>query len=209
MNVPKKIKQKVVAYLAIYFVKLLLITLKIDKDQINFGRNLSKNGNNVIYAFWHSVMLLPGYLHKNLGIQALVSQHRDGDYVSGALSVLGFGTVRGSTTRGGARAVVSLAKSAAKGHSIIITPDGPRGPKHIAQPGIIYLARKTSFPIIPIAVKVSKYWQLPSWDRFVIPKPFASVTLTYGKPIHVLRKINNEQVQEYCSLLEEALNTVG
>ncbi|MGR3176984.1 MAG: lysophospholipid acyltransferase family protein [Candidatus Anammoxibacter sp.] len=205
MYIPDKIKQKIVKYLGAVFAIILLNTLKTDKKQINLVRNLSKNGKNVIYAFWHCNMLIPGYLLKNLGIQVLVSQHRDGEYIAGVISLLGFGTVRGSTTRGGARAMIHLTKKALKGHSIIITPDGPQGPRHIAQPGIIFLAKKTGFPIIPIAVKVSKYWKLPSWDRFIVPKPFAKVTLSLGRPIHVSRKINDEQVKQYCRVIEEEL----
>ena len=205
MRIPNNIKQRIVKYLGTVFATILLNTLKTDKKQINFARNLSKDGKNVIYAFWHCNMLMPGYLLKNLGIQVLVSQHRDGEYIAGIISLLGFGTVRGSTTRGGARAMIHLTRKALTGHSIIITPDGPQGPRHVAQPGIIVLARKTGFPIIPIATKISKRWELPSWDRFVIPKPFAKVTLSLGKPIHVSREISDEQVNKYCRTIEEEL----
>ena len=117
------------------------------------------------------------------------------------------GTVRGSTTRGGARAMIKLTKKALTGHSIAITPDGPRGPRRITQPGIVFLARKTGFPIIPIAAKISRYWELPSWDRFVVPKPFAKVTLAFGEPIHVSRNISDKQVKQYCRAIEKDLNS--
>ena len=202
----KEIKKKLVKYLGFFLLSILLRTLKIDRCQIDFGRNLSKNGNNVIYAFWHSMMLTPGYTLRNLGIHVLVSQHRDGEYLTGIMTLFGLDTVRGSSTRGGARAMISLAKVARKGHSIIITPDGPRGPRLVVQPGVIFLAKKTGFPIIPISVNISNYWELPSWDRFVLPKPFARVTLTYGEPIHVARKIEDQELQKYCTVLKNELD---
>lgn len=201
----KQIKQKILAYIGYLFLELLLPTLRIDRNQVTFIRNLSANGNNVIYAFWHSMMLVPGYNLRHMGIHALVSQHRDGGYLANVMGLFGLNYVRGSTTRGGTRAIINLIKIARKGHSIIITPDGPRGPRLVVQPGIIFLARKSGLPIIPIAIKISRYWQLPSWDRFVIPMPFAKVTFTCGEPIYIPQKISNEQSKEYCSVLENAL----
>lgn len=151
-------------------------------------------------------MIVPGYVLRNLGVHALVSQHRDGGYLADIMALFGLGTVRGSSTRGGARAMISLAKIARKGHSLMITPDGPRGPRHVAQPGAIFLAKKTGFPIIPIAVNISNYWELPSWDRFVLPKPFARITFTYGKPIHVASKIDDQELQKYCTVLKNELD---
>lgn len=206
MKILKRLNPTIPTYLGMYLVRLLLCTVRVKENQRNLGRILQKEGKHVIYAFWHSVMLVPGYHHRNLGIQILVSQHRDGEYIAKALASFGFETSRGSTTRGGARAMINLVKTALKKEkSIIITPDGPQGPRHIVQPGIIYIAKKSGFPIIPVGVKVSKYWELPSWDKFIIPKPFSQVTLHYGEPIKIPPRLNNQQFEDYRNILEQAL----
>lgn len=206
MSLGKKLLQIILPHLILNFVRVLTLTLRIDRKQRAFSRSLSKNGKNVIYAFWHSDMIVPGFMLRKLGVKVLVSQHRDGGYLADALEMAGFDTVRGSSTRGGARAMVQLTKSARKGSSVMITPDGPRGPRHIVQPGIIFLAKKTGLPIIPMSVKTSKYWQLPSWDKFVIPKPFSKLTLVFGKPIYVSPELNNDDLTGHCDILTKALN---
>lgn len=209
MSIGEKIKKKAIIVSGYYLVKLLVFIVRVKVNLNNSERNLGKNTNNVIYAFWHSVMLVPGLYLKNRGIQVLISQHRDGEYVAGALKYAGYETIRGSSTRGGARALIQLAKKVINGHSVLITPDGPRGPRQIAQPGIIFLAKKSGRPIVPISVNVSRYWQLPSWDKFIIPKPFAKVTLSFENPIYIPPKINDQELDEYCTLLENALNKRG
>lgn len=206
MRTRERIRKNVIALLGFWFVNILMRTLRTNKVQIDTGRNLCLTGNKVIYALWHSTILEVGYALRGLNLQGLVSQHRDGEYLAGAMELFGYGTVRGSTTRGGARAMIKLAGMAKKGHSIIITPDGPQGPRHVAQHGVIILAKKTGIPIIPVTAKVSRYWELPSWDRFVIPKPFAKMTITFGKPICVPSVIDETRLKEYCDILKRGLD---
>lgn len=203
----KRINPKIISFIGLLFVRLLAFTMKFDKKQIEFGRNYSKNGNNVIYAFWHAEMLMVGYSYRNLKIQALVSQHRDGGYLDEPLKSLGYQTIRGSSTRGGARAMVKLTKIVRKGHSVLITPDGPRGPRHIVQPGVIFLAKKAGIPILPVKTTISRYWRLSSWDKFIIPKPFAKFQFNYGELIHIPPDLNNQDLQKYCVILENALDS--
>ncbi len=181
-------------------------TLRFEREHVNLGRNLSKGGNKVIYAFWHSELLMLGYICRDLDIHVLVSQHRDGELLSRVIRLFGYGTVRGSSTRGGVRALINMIKMAARGKSLMLAPDGPRGPRHSVQPGIILLAKKSGLPIIPVAAKVSRSWKMPSWDKFVLPKPFAKVTMIYGKAINVPNDIDDDQMQEYCKILEKELN---
>ncbi len=164
----------------------------------------------MIYAFWHAHILVPTCVGRNLGAKVLVSQHRDGEYVAQTVRCLGNDVARGSTTRGGARALLSMIKKVKEEKvSLAITPDGPRGPRFVVQAGVITLGQKTRYPIIPVMVHHSKCWELPSWDRFCVPKPFSKVVLIYGDPIMIPPKLEKSEVEEYRVLLEKAFVKLG
>ncbi len=139
-------------------------------------------GQPVIFAFWHAKMLPLLWQHRDEGVAVLVSQHADGEIIARISEALGYRTVRGSTSRGGARALVEITRLLEQGIDVAFTPDGPRGPAHTIAPGVVYVAQRARMPIIPIAVSASRAWRLKTWDRFVIPKPFARVTIRYGDP---------------------------
>ncbi len=206
MRLKKEVKRKILSFIGLCFVRFLYYTSRIQGDQKVYMSNLIKEGNHVIFAFWHCDMLIPGYLLRHKGVHALVSQHSDGQYLANAMEMIGITTIRGSTSRGGARAMVKLAKKVRDGHAGLITPDGPRGPRCVVQPGIIFLAKKTGVPIVPVNSHVSRCWRLGSWDKFVIPKPFAKVTLKYGEQIHVPSNLGDDELAEYCDRLGKALN---
>ena len=135
----------------------------------------------------------------------LISQHSDGEYIAQVINRLGFGVVRGSTTRGGIRALKALVDKIREGCPVAITPDGPRGPRFVVQTGVIYLGKKTQLPVIPVVVGLSSYWELPSWDRFRIPKPFSRALMLYGDPIHIPPNISEEEMEHHRLKLEQIM----
>ena len=137
-----------------------------------------------IYCLWHETMLLPAHLFAHLGIHVLISQSRDGEYITRVVEGLGFRAVRGSSTRGAVKAVRELARASTQNH-LAITPDGPRGPRHAFQPGAVFLASRTGLPLVPIGCAFGSAWRASSWDRFVIPKPFSRAACHFGPPLHV------------------------
>jgi lysophospholipid acyltransferase (LPLAT)-like uncharacterized protein len=139
----------------------------------------------VIFALWHGQLLPLLYHHRNEGISILISEHGDGEIIARIAKSLGCRTVRGSTSRGAARALLGLVREIQDGHDLAITPDGPRGPAKSVAPGTVVVAQRGRAPIIPIAVSVSAGWRLKSWDRFLIPRPFATVTVGYGDAIWI------------------------
>ena len=146
---------------------------------------LRKNGSAFIFAIWHG-HLLPGlWHHRHEGVTVLISEHRDGEIVARAAESLGYGLIRGSTTRGGGRALISLVRELRAGKEIAITPDGPRGPARKFAPGALVAAQRSDAFILPVAVYASSAWRLKSWDQFMIPKLFARVTIAYGVPTKV------------------------
>lgn len=139
----------------------------------------------VLYAFWHARQLPLVFTHRGRGIVVLVSRHRDGELITRILARFGFGTARGSSTRGGEAAVLGLRTAAQAGRCIAITPDGPRGPAGEAKPGVAFLAAQLGVRVVPVATGARDAWVLRSWDRFRVPKPFARVVVVLGAPLSI------------------------
>lgn len=136
-----------------------------------------------IYALWHENFLIPIVRFGNPGVSALVSRHADGQLLGTLLRATGTGVVAGSTSKGGVAAVRELMRPGA-GH-VAVTPDGPRGPRRVVQPGVVYLASRTGLRIVPIGVGHRRPWRVNSWDSFAIPRPFSRVRCLFGLPITV------------------------
>jgi lysophospholipid acyltransferase (LPLAT)-like uncharacterized protein len=134
----------------------------------------------VVFTIWHGQMLPGLWQHRGEGVAVLISEHRDGEIIARFASGLGFRTVRGSTYRGADRALVGLVRELRAGHDVAVTPDGPRGPAGHFAPGALVAAQRAGAPIVSVAVAASRAWRLRSWDGFMIPKPFARVTVAYG-----------------------------
>lgn len=203
----KKLKFLIVGILGSWLIRLLALTIRIDDYPKGF--NEKTRTIQAIYAFWHCMMLIPAYVGRKSKIQVLISQHSDGEYIAQVIKRFGFGVIRGSTTRGGIRALKALVDKIREGRPVAITPDGPRGPRFIVQTGVIYLGKKTQLPVIPVVVGLSGYWELPSWDRFRIPKPFSRALMLYGDPIHIPPNISEEEMEHYRLLLENTMKEMA
>ena len=166
---------------------------------------IRENNGRVLYAFWHGRMLILSYSHRWQKIHVLISQHRDRELIARIIERLGFVSVRGSTTRGGTKAVFEMAKKGTSGYDVAITPDGPRGPKFKVQAGAIYIAQRSGLPILPISTSAKRRWTLSSWDGFLIPKPFSKSVIIIGEPIHVSLEATPKQLEEKRKELEESL----
>lgn len=158
-----------------------------------------------IFSLWHGHLLPLLWFHRGQGIRILVSEHRDGEIIATIAESLGYGSIRGSTTRGGERALLSLIRVLESGMEAAVTPDGPRGPPWRYQPGALVAAARARVPILPIAAHVDRAWRLRSWDRFIVPKPFATVTVAYGNPV-TLDTANARTAATQADLLEAAMN---
>lgn len=142
-------------------------------------------GIPILYAVWHGHLLAPLWHRRGQGIALLVSTHEDGGRLATAATGWGYSVVRGSSTRGGFTGLRGLLRALrGTGHGAV-TPDGPRGPARVVKPGLVAAAQHSGAAIVPVTVAASAAWQLDSWDRFVIPQPFARVRIDYGAPIAV------------------------
>lgn len=138
-----------------------------------------------VFLLWHEVLLPLLWRHRHQGITIVVSEAREGQYLADLALSLGYRTVRGSSTRGAARALLGAVRELQEGRAVAFTPDGPRGPRRELKPGVVAAAQRGRAVIVPIHAEASRAWRLHSWDRFMIPKPAARVVVTYGRPFEV------------------------
>ena len=150
----------------------------------------------ILFTLWHGQMLPLLWFHRNQGVAVLVSEHSDGEIIARILEWMGYALIRGSTSRGAGRALIGLTRTLKDGNDVAITPDGPRGPRHKFAPGAVVAANRAGVPIVPAVAHVERCWQLSSWDGFVIPKPFARITIAYGPATRVHAQTPREAADE-------------
>jgi hypothetical protein len=165
--------------------RLLAVTWRVRVEGGEGMEALRARGAPFAFALWHGQLLPLLWQQRGKGVAILISEHGDGELIARLAHNLGMRTVRGSTTRGGLRALVGLIAELRAGREIAITPDGPRGPARRFAAGGLVAAQRSDSPIVPIAAAASRAWHLRSWDRFMIPKPFARITVVIGEPATV------------------------
>jgi len=191
-----------IGYLYIWFVGR---TSKVVVKNSAEYEELSEEKKPVIYAFWHGRQIPLVWTHRKKNIYILVSQSKDGGYIAGIAYKLGLQTVRGSSSRGGAKALVGIIKKGREGFSLAFTPDGPRGPLRKVQPGVILAAQKTGLPIIPLASSAKRKYIIRHWDEFHIPYPFNKIAVCHGRPVYVFE---NDDVEKKCFELKKAIDEI-
>jgi lysophospholipid acyltransferase (LPLAT)-like uncharacterized protein len=148
-------------------------------------RELYRAGRPHVFLLWHEALLPLLWQHRGQGIAIVVSEAREGRYLSDFAVSLGYRSLHGSSTRGGARALLGAVRELQAGRAVAFTPDGPRGPRRELKPGVVVAAQRGGAPIVPLHAEADWAWRLHSWDRFMIPKPVSRVWITYGKPFDV------------------------
>lgn len=161
-------------------------------------------GKRVCYASWHGRLLALTYTYRNQRTRILISQHRDGEFISRMVERMGYSPARGSSTRGGMKAVLDMVRNS-RNYDLAITPDGPRGPRHRVQAGAAYISSRSGLPLIPISCSAHPAWILKSWDRFMIPKPFSQIVVLIADPIPISPEAGEEELQKKNSELERTL----
>jgi hypothetical protein len=163
------------------------------------------NGRRPIMAFWHGRVLAATYYFRRRNIVVMISENFDGEWIARIIESFGFRTSRGSTSRGGRRALLQLKREMERGLPSGFAVDGPRGPARKAQPGAVWLAKLTGNPVVPFHMEASSYWNLKSWDRTQIPRPFSTVALTVGAPIDVPSEADEATLEAKRVELEQSL----
>ncbi|HEX5052408.1 MAG TPA: lysophospholipid acyltransferase family protein [Planctomycetota bacterium] len=202
----RRVGSLVLDLLAPVTLRLLALTWRVQREGAA-GRALLASSSPWIVAMWHGrmVTLMPLSLHKDRDIHVLVSPSDDGGLATKALRKFRFRAIRGSLSHRGARALREMTDSLRGGEQLVVTPDGPRGPRHSMNVGIAWLARATGAPILPVGVACSRAWHLRSWDRFTIPKPFARLAVLYGDPVRVEPDAADSALELVATSLRERL----
>lgn len=166
-------------------LRLLAATWRIREIEGERIRAPLRERRPFVAVFWHGQMLPLLWWHRHRGIAILISEHGDGEIIARIARDLGYDLVRGSSSRGAERALLESIRTASSGTPVAITPDGPRGPPRSFAAGALLVAHRSGAPILPVAATATRAWRLRSWDEFLIPKPFARVTVAYGEPLTV------------------------
>ena len=178
---------RIAGYMAACVMKVWSQTLRYELDGKPGIHPPAIGTRPVIYALWHNrIFTMPPIWRRTGGkgrkTVVLTSASKDGTTLATAMSVFGLGAIRGSSSRRAVSALIGMKKALREGFDVCVTPDGPRGPRYQVQPGIIKIAQATGAEIVPIHIRYGAAWRLNSWDRFVIPKPFSRVQVSFGEP---------------------------
>ncbi len=182
---------------------------------IEFGREIEENfirqnpDKGVLYASWHRGLFFVIYWYRNQSVVSIASASEDGELAAQAAHRFGWITARGSSSRGGRQAYRQMEDLIKRGHKGGLVADAPRGPRFVSKLGIIYLAKRTGIPIIPVIWSADRFWKLRSWDRTIIPKPFARIVALFGsESICVPDDASREVCEAYRQQLDDALNRI-
>lgn len=167
---------------------------------------LVESGQPYVFMCWHEALLPLLWRHRRHGIAIVVSDARDGQYLADLGASIGYRLVRGSSTRGAARALLGAVRELQAGHPVAFTPDGPRGPRRELKQGVIAAAQRGDAVILPLHAEADRAWRLQSWDRFMVPKPFSRVRIAYAEPIRV--GPGDDGLQRGLTMARQALDDV-
>ncbi|RJP25014.1 MAG: DUF374 domain-containing protein [Candidatus Omnitrophota bacterium] len=197
-----------VSFPASFYIRLVGLTSGFEWIGVDFRPLLRIEHSPHIFACWHSRLMLPIYYYRKCKVTGLASQSKDGEFITQVMNRFQIPTVRGSSSRQGMEGLLRLTRCLRRGSSVVITPDGPRGPREEVQPGIIQLAKLTGFPIIPITFSCSRRKHFNSWDRFLVPLPFGKARMITGEKIIVTRDAPQTVLEEKRLQLQEELTRI-
>jgi lysophospholipid acyltransferase (LPLAT)-like uncharacterized protein len=186
-------------------IATLCATLRWRGEGLHQFERVRATGRQPIMAFWHGRILPATYHFRRKNIVVITSENFDGEWIAGIIKRFGYGTARGSTSRGGRRALLQLTRDLAAGKPAAFTVDGPRGPARVSQPGAVWLAKATGNPILPFHIEADRHWTVKSWDRTQIPKPFTMMAIAIGEPMYVPEDADADALEEARAHLDARL----
>lgn len=187
-------------------IHAICCTLRWRIEGLEHYQSILGQGKRIIYAFWHGRILMATYFWRNRGIVVMTSRSREGDYIARLIRLFGYGAARGSSSRGGRRALVEMIRELRRNSDVAFTIDGPRGPRYVAKPGAAWLAAKTGHAVMPFHISCRRSWVLSSWDRFHIPLPFTQALVLIHEPVLVRSEASEEELDEAQQKIQRALD---
>lgn len=200
------VRRTVLPLAAYLLIRALRATLRIRfLNDAALDRARGREGRPYILTFWHGRLLLMRYAYPGRRITVLISRHRDGELIAQTLARFGAHSTRGSTTSGGSVALREIVRRLRDGSDAAFTPDGPRGPRHVVQRGVIEAARLSGSPIVPVTFACRSGWRLGSWDGFLVPRPFTKGLFVYGEPMEVPAGARAEELEVLRQRLQDEM----
>ncbi|MBD3322610.1 MAG: DUF374 domain-containing protein [Chitinivibrionales bacterium] len=194
------------------FCSWTIFTLLGKSWRYSFHGNRRKNPHynsmrKTIYCFWHSQLLMFAYGFRHCNMTTVVSASSDGDKATAIAKRWGQNTIRGSSSKGGLTALRQCLRLLKNNRNLVLIPDGPKGPREIVKPGIAHIALTSRSPVVPLTARAHRAWRLNSWDRFVIPKPFSTIDITFHDPVPVADNDTVESSNDRITyLIQQALS---
>jgi lysophospholipid acyltransferase (LPLAT)-like uncharacterized protein len=204
----KRAQARTISALGYPIIAALGSTLRWRAEGVEHLEDVERSGRPPIMAFWHGRILPATVYFRRRGIVVITSENFDGEWIAGIIERFGYGTARGSTSRGARKALLQLKRGMAAGKPAAFTLDGPRGPARIAQPGAGWLAKVTGNPVVPFHIESNRHWTLKSWDRTQIPKPFSTVVVSIGEPVDVAPDADEAGIERARIALENRLRVL-
>jgi lysophospholipid acyltransferase (LPLAT)-like uncharacterized protein len=201
----QRLKFWLVSFLAYWVMRAIGCTLRWEVEGWSNYEAAPGRKDGKVLAFWHGRIFLATYYFRNRGIVVMTSLNKDGEYIARVIRRFGYVPARGSSSRGGRGALVEMVRGLRNGSDAGFTMDGPRGPRYVAKPGAVWVASKTGHKICPFHLCAERRWELSSWDRFQIPKPFSRVFLTIAPPIAVPPEAGEAELESYHAQLQRTL----
>jgi hypothetical protein len=204
----KRVEAAAISTVGYRLIATLGATLRWRTEGLEHFERITASGRQPIMAFWHGRILPATYYFRRRGIIVITSENFDGEWIAGIIERFGYGTARGSTSRGARKALLQLTRDMAAGKPAGFTVDGPRGPAGVAQPGAVWLAKITGNPVLPFHLEADRHWTLNSWDHTQVPKPRATVSIAMGEPFDVPRDADDAGIEAARCELEGRLGAL-
>jgi hypothetical protein len=204
----KRLQARLISTAGYPVIAALASTFRWRTEGLEHLEAVLRGGHQPVLSFWHGRILPATYFFRRRGIVVITSENFDGEWIARIIERFGYGTARGSTSRGARKALLQLTRDMAAGKPAAFTVDGPRGPARVAQPGAVWLAKATGNPVLPFHLEATRHWTLNSWDRTQIPKPFSTVALAMGEPFTVPADADAAAIEAGRLALEERLRAL-
>ncbi|MGC8924565.1 MAG: lysophospholipid acyltransferase family protein [Calditerrivibrio sp.] len=197
--------KSLLVYIFVLITKLILKTIKYEVIGLDRYKELKASGKRVVFAIWHGQLALFYPMARYSKSCGIVSRSRDGELAASVIKHFGFASVRGSSSKAGAIAIIEAEKYIKNGYDIVVTVDGPKGPRFSVKNGAIYISRRFNCPIIPVIVYINRYKMFKSWDRFTFPLPFANIKIFLGDPIIPNPDIKKDEIKKETESLRKIM----
>lgn len=205
MKILRELGRRLGPVLGRWYLELVYLTSRVEFRGHEHLQKLNDSGHPFIAAFWHGRLALVAGVRREKPVHVMISRHADGEIIARIARAFNKPSVRGSTTRGGKQAFRELAELVRHGEDAAVTPDGPKGPRYVCQPGIVALAKMTRAPILPAAGSAARNRRIRSWDRFMVPLPFSKIVVTFAVPIEIPENCEEDEMERKRLQLQETL----